>query len=153
MTTHYWWEKGTSESPWLGHDDLIEGPGGPTPGRACHRHHWPAAQGASIHARGAHALATQASPLCRWLFFHVQLQHRKGNNQEHRTSTPRKVRTLRQKRKVRRPSWHGRQGAQADLRLVLPAASTFNVQTALSADALESGHGRGQLGCLKSISF
>lgn len=28
MSKYYWWEKGTSASPWLGHDALTEGPGG-----------------------------------------------------------------------------------------------------------------------------
>lgn len=43
--------------------------------------------------------------------------------------------------------------AQGDLRLVPPAASTLDVKTALSANALEPGHGHRQPGCLKPVSF
>lgn len=117
--------------------------------------HWAAAQGVSIHTRGVHALATPgfSTLLLAILPSSTAAQERKQNYNEHRTSTPHKVRTLRQKRKVRRPSWHSQQVAQAHPQLVLLAARMFDVKTALSANALEPGHGRCQLDCLKSISF
>lgn len=153
MTTHYWWEKSTSESPWLGPDDLTE-PGGPTPGRAC-RHH-PLARGPGrVHPRTGCSRPRHPGLLHSAAGYSSKFNCSTGNRIIMSTGhlPPHKVRTLRQKRKVRRPSWHSQQVAQADLQLVLPAASTFNVKTALSANALEPGHGHCQLDCLKSISF
>lgn len=58
MSKRYWWEKGASESPWLGHDDLREGPVDQIKKVPAITSHSPAAQGVPTDTRVFHALAT-----------------------------------------------------------------------------------------------